>query len=291
METTINTIALVKAAGLTKRALSDEFMEAASAARYKKFRDVAQAFWQAREEARLSNTPELVDNYYKIRNVLLRTPRLEGIGRYKSILDSAKSKFDSIHYDPEFFARAVTKEDLPNLAKGYGFTKDFSGVEKYREKALAKVNKMLEDKPAAHAKMLADNAARNASVPQSLPASVKDRLMRAVDPGLLGGVIGAATNDGNRAAGAIGGGIGGALGTAGMNALAGKIGLKGVGSTLANLAAAGAGGYGGGKLGAKLDQHFGNPVTTGVNSAIGWAGDKGNQAISWLKDKLGLGGK
>lgn len=76
-----------------------------------------------------------------------------------------------------------------------------------------------------------------------------------------------------------------------MNALAGKIGLKGVGSTLANLAAAGAGGYGGGKLGAKLDQHFGNPVTTGVNSAIGWAGDKGNQAISWLKDKLGLGGK
>lgn len=95
--------------------------------------------------------------------------------------------------------------------------------------------------------------------------------------GLLGGGIGAATNDGNRAAGAIGGGIGGTLGS-----LLGRIPMGNsragmLGQVLAGLAGAGAGGYGGGKLGAMLDQQNGNVVT-----------NKTNEIIDMLRGKLGM---
>lgn len=101
---------------------------------------------------------------------------------------------------------------------------------------------------------------------------------------LLGGGIGAATNDGNRAAGALGGAAGGAIGDLLANKILDyipnktilKLGNKGL--TAIRMAGTIAGGLGGGKLGSMADIHYGNPLTT-----------KTNEIISWLREKLGGG--
>lgn len=101
---------------------------------------------------------------------------------------------------------------------------------------------------------------------------------------LLGGGIGAATNDGNRAAGALGGAAGGAIGDLVANKILDHIPAKTIlklgnkGLTAIRAAGTLAGGFGGGKLGSMADIHYGNPLTT-----------KTNEVLEWLKDKFGVG--
>lgn len=93
--------------------------------------------------------------------------------------------------------------------------------------------------------------------------------------GTFGGGLGAATNDGNRAAGAIGGGIGSILAPKLAVMLGRAVGMDKAPDVLQGIAGLGVlgmpipGGYFGGKLGAKIDQHFGNPVTKTVNKLLG----------------------
>lgn len=284
---------LEKMAGLTKRALSEDFINRAIAARQNVYNTLIG------EERGNWLFEGGVSPSYKRAIVSMKTPHIEAAERMHAAKRWAKELFKDPKVTPKNFAAAVERGIIPDIGgesisipnmiadKVTGNVR-WDGVKpvdivgnsslgQYRDKAQASIEKLVPLKEALHRK-------------QQLAALQKTLKGNTVG-GLLGGGIGAAANDGNRAAGSLGGALGGVAGAAGMRALAGKIGMKGVGSTLANLAAAGAGGYGGGKLGAKLDQHLGNPVTTGVNSAIDWAGDKGNQAISWLKDKLGLGGE
>lgn len=99
----------------------------------------------------------------------------------------------------------------------------------------------------------------------------------------IGGLVGAATNDGNRAAGALGGSVGGALGSmaslgglswvlSAIDRLGGKI-PGAMTKPLTGVAIGGlsslAGGYGGGKLGAYLDRKTGSNLTKWTNKLLG----------------------
>lgn len=91
--------------------------------------------------------------------------------------------------------------------------------------------------------------------------------MQKAASGLLGGVIGGLSNEGNRVAGALGGAAGDILSNYIADDAVGPLG----GTLLRSLAS-----YGTGRLGAILDQKYGNPIANGAG-----------KVTSWLRDTLG----
>lgn len=87
-----------------------------------------------------------------------------------------------------------------------------------------------------------------------------------------GGGLGALTNDGNRAAGALGGAVGAPLAMLASGRLLDKLNIApgGTGAMFTSFVGAPlAGGYLGGKLGAKLDSATGSNLTKLINKLLG----------------------
>lgn len=92
-------------------------------------------------------------------------------------------------------------------------------------------------------------------------------MQKAASTGLLGGAIGGLTNEGNRVAGALGGAVGDILSNYIADDAVGPLGS----ALLRSLTS-----YGTGRLGAMLDQKYGNPIANGAG-----------KVTSWIRDTLG----